>query len=406
MTQQSIWLSHSGAILGDNPMGPSVQAWIVSALVALSPVRAILDQASSQAPIAAATALVIRYADGRRVASVVTAGGGSAWTAAFPRLGGFDPPPDKLPVTAVKYDYVLVDTSVKVSVSVLRGQPHQTEDAVATVTVAPGQMVVVDELRSVGVMPVTFTIARVGPPDPGAPEVSSPSPLLVAGFTGFATEPSLAYQVSITNRSSKAVRSIDIETIRGGQRATSARRFGKDGQDLIAPGAVYLLNVPAGVSLTASNGVAASRPFDRISVTAVLWSDGSFTGDPIVAMQSLLADHGDRLQVARIIAEFERSTAADLREADLAAALRALPIEVTEDMAAEERQRLQKTADVLAPQQIASELRIAMQAIKTTVLGDLAGYDARPVDSRPPLPTWVATELDRYRRWLACLTVR
>jgi hypothetical protein len=44
--------------------------------------------------------------------------------------------------------------------------------------------------------------------------------------------------------------------------------------------------------------------------------------------------------------------------------------------------------------------------VKTTVLGDLAAYDAQPLDARPPLRAWVATELDRYRRWLACLAVR
>ena len=100
----------------------------------------------SQSPAAAepalppsTIALVETYSDGRVVYELTSAKPAWTWTPAFPRIKDWQPPPGSLPVTALKFDRVLVGRDIKVDVSVLMGRVHEEKASVTSVLVRSGE---------------------------------------------------------------------------------------------------------------------------------------------------------------------------------------------------------------------------------------------------------------------------
>src|SRR5215472_1538711 len=126
---------------------------IVSATIAARKRQAALDPNSS-------VAVVVTYADGRRVPMTVGPTSGGAWTAMFPREPSWTPPANQLPVGAIKYACLRTADGVRVAISVYRGSQRQQDEPIKSVLVTPAQPVTVDvELRAVGVRPVTLSVS-------------------------------------------------------------------------------------------------------------------------------------------------------------------------------------------------------------------------------------------------------
>src|SRR4051812_10766205 len=138
---------------------------MIPVAVALA-VLALMQATAPQAPLPPPTvALVETYADGGVRCELTSAKPGWMWTPVFPRVSGWEPGGDSLPVFALRIDRVLVGRDVRADISVLTGRSHE-QHAVATVLVKPGMHVVVDELRNFGVEPVDLSLADVTPSIP------------------------------------------------------------------------------------------------------------------------------------------------------------------------------------------------------------------------------------------------
>ena len=204
-----------------------------------------------------AVALVVTYADGRRAPLIVGTTTGGATTSTFPREPSWTPPANQLSVDAIKFECLRTTEGVRVAISVFRGSQRQQDEPIKTMLVTPAQSVTVDaELRAVGVQPVTLSVMPIVVPELRAPEVTVPSPQVEVAGVRVTTTPFSGYVITLRNRSTKAVRSIEIAPMLGGRVGQSTRRAGKEGQALIVPGATYQIVWQLSVGLSASGGVA------------------------------------------------------------------------------------------------------------------------------------------------------
>ena len=162
--------------------------------------------------------MVVTYTDGRRVPMTVGPNSGGAWTNAFPRVAGWTPPANEAPVGAINYACGRTGEGVRVAISVFRGSQRLSADPITTVIVTPDHPVIVDkELRAVGVEPITLTVAALTVPDAPLPIVTTGSNDIEVVSVAMVEKPVPRYVLRLTNHSTKAVRSLEVQLTRGGR---------------------------------------------------------------------------------------------------------------------------------------------------------------------------------------------
>ncbi len=343
--------------------------------------------------------VLVTYADGMRSSIRIGVSGCGMWTSTFPRMAPWTPPPGQLPVSALKFACERAPGGIRVTVSVLRGSPHQRDDLIATVLVTPAQPVLVEQLRAVGVNALTLSISSVTPAgELATPAVGTVSPLLEVAAVSVTPMPLPRYLVLLRNRGPKEARSLAVHTYRGGRLATSSRPRGRDGTALVESGGEYLLNVNVPTSRPAPDGSVALNPLDEIRITAVVWGDGSHDG--AAAIEGLLADYGYRIQLIRVAGELQRAKSTGATPADLRAAFASLSIDVTDAMVNEARASIPATAAPGYPRdQVLSLLRIGQSSIKLYVADELKAFEAAPAGAGS-FPAWLDTNIERYLKWI------
>ncbi|HKW03184.1 MAG TPA: hypothetical protein VJN96_25385 [Vicinamibacterales bacterium] len=352
-------------------------------------------------------ALVVTYADGRRQTMLVgPLSVGCASTQTFVRVQGWTPPPGQLPVRAIKFSCTRTYEGMRVRVSVFRGAEQEKDEAVATVSVTPGQAVAVDALRTVGVEPITLTLTAVTVPEAALPQVTLLSSELEVVSLTMVEKPVPRYRLFLVNHSAKAVRSLEVMLTRGGRPATSTNARDDEGQVLMEPGGRVGLQLQVPTGRPDSSGTVAMAPADGIVITGLLWADNSFEGDASYARDQAAYYYGQRLQLARVIAELERARDAGpgATVAGLRAALSNLSVEVTAANLDEARQALAPNI-TLAPVEALHTINLSLSQIKKLALSDLADFE-----SGPPLAgafqAWLKTEGERLQRWHDRLAMR
>ena len=157
-------------------------------------------------------AVVVAYIDGRRVPMTVGPTSGGAWTSAFPRVAGWTPPANEVPVGAIDYVCARTGEGVRVAIGVFRGSQRLNADPITTVLVTPDRSVTVDkELRAVGVEAVTLTLTALTVPDASLPTVIAASPEIEVVNLSMVDKPVPRYVLRLANHSDKAVRSLEVE---------------------------------------------------------------------------------------------------------------------------------------------------------------------------------------------------
>jgi hypothetical protein len=352
-------------------------------------------------------AVVVAYADGRRVPTIVgPMSVGCASTENFVRVQGWTPPADQLPVRAVRFNCTRTPEGIRVAISVFRGAEREKDEPVATVSLTPGQPIAVDELRSVGVEPVTLTVMALTVPDASLPAVSTLSPEIEVLSLSVVEKPVPRYRLFLVNHSAKAVRSLEVGLTRAGRPVTTTNAADDEGQILMAPGASVGLQLQVPTGRPVSGGAVAMAPADRIVITALLWADGSFAGDPGFARYESAFNFGQRLQLAHVIAELQRARGAGpgATVSGLRAALGNLDIETTDAIVEEARQAIAPNI-AISSAQVLHPLNLSLSQIKKRALDDLASFESGP-PLAGALQAWLDTELARYQRWHDRLATR
>jgi hypothetical protein len=350
-------------------------------------------------------ALVITYADGRTVSTVMGTRTARSWTPMFPRVPGWRPPRNSLPVAAINYVSTREADDVRVVVSVRFGQPHQREEQVAEVLVRSGAPVHVEALTRFGIEPIRLSLAPVGALALHPPVVENRTTGLTIDGVELVAEVPPRYRVTVRNRSSKGARSYAMATFRLGRPALSGRQADPRARLIVGPGATHSFDIPlsGAAGAVAVDGPVSPEPLDTIALTSVLWDDGTSEGDAKPAVQARIGDLGRLAQLRRVIAALERAEVSAARNPEtstreLRREIEALPIEPNAEMSAQLRELVSGAPG--DDYQGDAILRVGMQRIKDLVLEDLATLDG---DGKGTLTQWLARTLAEYREWRARL---
>jgi hypothetical protein len=234
--------------------------------------------------------LSIRYADGRTSTRPLKPKAGMM-TAVFPRIDGAETARDGMLLNGLDVDHVVEGDDVVVTVSLrYRGGLERQTVKVATVRLAAGHPVEVDELRRYGVEPLTLSIVSIPPTYAFAPLGVSASAYVDVRATPVGPN-AAAYRVTITNRAPFPLMWFRFEAHRSERGPISARPRGKRDFPLVLPNAEYTFELAVG-SMGRSSGddPGAWLPLDRIEVTSLMWQDGVVEGDKETAREQLAFD--------------------------------------------------------------------------------------------------------------------
>ena len=359
---------------------------IATVLLVLTAVARGGGQASPPAPPAqATTALVVRFVDGRSQFNLASARRSSFWTPAFPKIAGWKTPDGDLPITALQLAWQLTGRDIHVDVSVLRGSPHQREDAVASVTVVPGAHVVVDALRAFGVQPVDLSMAVAAPLTPFVPSVVSITPDLEISAVDVVSAPYVGYRITVRNLTSKSIANFRFMSYRGTARALSGVPRSDGGRPAMGPGEsfTFAINLTSG---RIDDEPLTPRPLDVIEIQSVLFADGTIVGDATnaAARRAIASDAGRRAQLLRAIDV--------LNSADPVG--RATPATMLQYIRAGFEALPDHDDSLLAAAQTATS------ETRTIVLEDLVRFERLQSGDAEDVRRWIRYTIQRYEGWV------
>lgn len=305
------------------------------------------------------------------------------------------------PVSAVNIVSRLEGDSVKINVSVIRGK----EEFVAEYTMRENEKIVVRDLTKFGIEP--FEIRAVG-----LTLGASDLPLIVNRSNSLTVErlepvdseiPSL--KLILANNSQKAVSAISYKVTVNGQLRLSGKPEGMDGRTLIKPGEPFEAIIPnAHLGVKDSEGQNVSlEPNKTLTISAVVFEDGSFEGDNAEAARFLVIKFARKIQTKKIIALLEQTTETDSSLEALAGKAENLSVEVDEN-------DFGKFINNFAalPEKEKVYLRSAVSAVlkdvKSSFLSELESLneDQKKAESAE-IGNWLKTNKEKYRNLLSRL---
>jgi len=381
---------------------------IALALVVVTAIAADAGQGDLQEPLP--VALVITYADGRAVSTVIGSRPHRSWTPMFPRIASWQPPPGSLSPNAIQYASSRDGDDVRVKVSVLFGQPHQKEVQVDELVVRAGEPVRVTALRRFGIEPVRLSLSPVGSLALNPPVIANRT----AGLTIEDVAPIAAapprYRITVMNRSAVPAAAFQIESFRGGRSSLSKREADPRAMPIVQPGDRYTLDLPISGAPVRDEQPISTDSLDTIVLTSVVWSDGTTEGEPRSAAQVLLSNVGRRAQLTQVIALLERAAVQAQRDSSAALGTfrhRVQTLSIDSNLHGQAAAVLNRLpAGVVSPPDFDAILRSGMQRVKDLVKQDLDAFAATAAGSGESAPRWLARTLADYRAWCARLERR
>ena len=260
--------------------------------------------------------LSIRYADGRITTNPLRPRGGMM-TAVFPRIKGMETAREGMSLNGLDVSHVVEGDEVVVTVSLLyRNGPDKDKVRVATLRLAAGRPVEVDELRRYGVEPIALSIASI--PSTYAFE---PLGISASAYVDVRATPvgpnAAAYRITITNRAPFPLMWFRFEAYRSQGSPISGRPRGKRDFPLVMPNDEYTFELLVGsVGQSSGDDPGAWQPLDRIEVTSLMWQDGIVEGDKETARQQYAFDRqrSEHIRALLKILRGSRRSIAALRE--------------------------------------------------------------------------------------------
>jgi hypothetical protein len=375
----------------------------VGLAIVLGASGAVAHARQETSPPTGSVLVVVEYANGRRGPITVGPRSGGMWTATFPRLSSWTAPASQLPVSAINFACARTPEGVAVAVSVFRGSSHQQQDPIANVLVTPAAPVVVDQLRAVGVEPVTLSLANVSTPHLTPPVVTTPVPALIVTDVVATELPVPKYTATLRNTSMKSLRALRLEGSRGARLGVSAERRGHEGAALMGPNDTYVFDVPESAGSPGRDGLPIA-PIDRVAITTVTWADGSYDGNQATALMMLVSDRGELMQLGHVMAALAhvRTLGPAATPGVLRAAIDGLSIDVTPEMIDDSRSHVPE-ASTLPAARMTVAIRTSLQYVKKTILDDLTAFDS---GSAAPgaFEGWLNSTIIRCQRWSGLLS--
>jgi hypothetical protein len=287
----------------------------------------------------------------------------------------------------LKVEHRVEPDAVVVTVALVYGQPHQRTVQVATVRLQDDQPVQVRELTPFGVDPITLALEPAPPAFVILPKTASVSAMLEANVD-LPSNDLPVYEITLKNRSTKAIAAVGFRGYRGEIEVLSGRRRSSRSHPVLEPDGLLRFTIQ-GARMGEAQG------FDRFEVTGVLWADGSLDGDANLKTSEQAMAIGCAYQLRRVLALLGENSASSL--AEIRSAVEKLPVKLSAS-----------EVEALAPNvQMLSSIEVAQVQVRTAVLDDLDAYMQAPhAKANAPAAVWIQDAVTRYSAWLRRTGVR
>ena len=235
--------------------------------------------------------------------------GTSTWYAGFQTISGLKYPAGVRPVEAIKLYTREEGGTLKVKVTILRGQNLEFEEPVSEYTVG-SEKVVVDDLSRFGVVPFELSLARAPSTVAYLPKINNSTKSLIVSVEPVVSSlPS--YRIRVLSSSAKPVAGFAYNTWLEGRRRFSGMPQQFDGTPLIAVGGSYEKVFPYALKTTTQSTGEVPPPIDglQLNVTAVIFADGTYEGDRTDAVRFRAYKLGEKIQLSRILELFRSKSA-------------------------------------------------------------------------------------------------
>lgn len=349
----------------------------------------------------------IRY---RKDHTSFIAGDRSVWFGRFERAAGWQQPAGMLPVRAVQVSSrVESETALQIAVSVRQGERYHDEvKQIAAYTMRVDERVAVEELKQYGIVPVELRVVRAKPAAEAAPPYveSRTSALELVGVEPReATFPS--YVVRLKNVSGKDIAALHVDYYTGKQHSSMKPQHPQN-LPLIKAGAVYELNASGGDGGELTADGYTPRSLQKVVIATVVFTDGTFEGEPLAAAEQHALRHARKLQITRALALLKDALKG--RDAgDESATVARFKVQVSalgEEVEPQVVGRLAAKFPSLGEQDrrmLSEALRFYQHEVKMDLLRAVAKFEEARSTQQITFRRWLESVQETYVQWLARL---
>jgi hypothetical protein len=210
------------------------------------------------------------------------------------------------PVQGVHVISKLEGDAVRVYVSTLSGaKALEKEEAVTNFLIRENENVVVNELKQCGIEPFGIKLVTVTPPSLPMPSIDNRVEALTVVNTDVAYDSTLpTYKLTLVSQANKNIIALGIDVLTDGRVALAGTRQNPEGQIFIAPGKYYQLKVGGVVrAQPVGEGYApATAQNQQILIKAAVFEDGTYVGDPGIAVRVTATRAGEKFVIPKLLA--------------------------------------------------------------------------------------------------------
>lgn len=326
---------------------------------------------------------------------------GESFGGLYGRVPGAPLPPGAAGPLTIRVTDQMEGDAVRVVVSAYTDKFHDREIAIASYLLREGERATVNEMRNVGFEPFGLAVVRVKPDAPAPPTAASKvASVGVVGVEARRTNfPS--FKVTLRNLSQKDIVYLEVRSFaEGGRPMNVLWPRGEQNRALIPAGGVYDVNVSGGsLGGKAADGYTPNSP-RSVEVVAAVFSDYTYEGDAGSAATHLARLHGQRAQLARVVALLREAAAgANERAAsdNLKARASALGRELDEAAREEARARFAELG-LAEPPSLKSSYEYGLNLVRKELLTDIEEFGRA---QSKPFAQWVSELTRKYEAWLS-----
>lgn len=336
---------------------------------------------------------------------------GTSWYNTYPRIPSWKEPKGTLPFRAVVLAHRREGDQAVVGVTIRRGKKfYDKTEFVAEHRAGLGETVTVGELAKFGFEPFSFKVVRrekVSIREIGVANLTHSIEVVSAEITD---NKLIGVRLVLRNLSWKKVMGLKLDTRNEGRGGTIAWPLSTGGRILIEPGGEYeyILGFD-GLGEEVAGGYVPEMP-ETVTVSSVLFADGSYEGELQPAANNAGNLAGYRLQLTRVLDLIRQSLASPdvntpeavsrLRE-EVCALSREADSPVVEEVSASYPGLNEKERAALR-----DSVEVAMNWVRQEVLAALTSLEHQAASRKnsPRFREWLEERQKFFDKWLASLT--
>jgi hypothetical protein len=324
--------------------------------------------------------------------------GEGSWFGLFGRIKEWSLPPGAQPVFAVRVVPYLDGETVKVDISVLRGEKFlDSEDIVGTYTVGENEALAIDSLRDFGVEPFKLKLIRVAPQTPDVPAILNKTKSLEVVGTELSEATFPRCKLTFHNLTEKNISAIWINTMSDGKLSLSGMLQGHDGAPLVKGASLKELNemLITRAEATAAGYSPASPRGQQIVIATLIFEDGSYEGETEPAATFRGNAIGSKIELKRVVALLEDALEGSTSIENLRTKLSNLSYDFDES----DVSMLANAFPEIEHNKLQTSVEASMHWLRRDVFDHLGRFQPGP-GSSGDFRVYLQTMKDRYASWL------